>query len=130
MSDIKWFVLISWFALPTVMYGGYSALVTLRGMLSEHQQHFFRLGHAHAGVLLVMSLIYYHYLSLTSFSANTKIFLCSLLLVGVVMQSGGFFWHAFLDKGGIAIGMHITTLGAICMAAAIITLGIKLFSSL
>ena len=44
-------------ALPTVMYGGYSLLgLQTAGNLTEFQTTYFRAGHAHAGVLLVMTL--------------------------------------------------------------------------
>jgi hypothetical protein len=48
-------VLIS---LPTVMYGGYALLELLsKEKLTEFQRTYFRAGHAHAGVLTILSLL-------------------------------------------------------------------------
>jgi hypothetical protein len=122
MHDLKLFILISWISLPMVMFGGYSFLVFLRDKLSEEQKTFFRAGHAHAGVLLILSLVYYHYLSLTAFSLQTKYIACIILAIGIIFQSGGFFWHAFLDKNGKRTGIRITTIGALFLASAVVFL--------
>jgi hypothetical protein len=120
MHDLKVFVLISWISLPAVMFGGYSFLVFLRDKLSPEQQTFFRAGHAHAGVLLILSFVYYHYLDMTGFSLQTKFIACTVLAIGIILQSGGFFVHAFLDKEGKRMGVSITTLGALFLATAVI----------
>jgi hypothetical protein len=130
MHDLKLFVLISWISLPTVMFGGYSAFTWLYGRLSEQQLKFFRLGHAHAGVLLIMSLSYYTYLATTAFSTPVKLAACSLLATGIILQSGGFFWHAFLDKNRQRTGMYITSVGALLLVIAVIWLVVGLVESL
>jgi hypothetical protein len=123
MHDLKLFVLISWLSLPTVMFGGYSFLTILHDRLTPEQQTFFRAGHAHAGVLLILSLGYYYYLSLTSLPVSAKQTACGILAVGIILQSGGFFWHAFLDDGGKrAAGIRITVCGAVLLATAVIIL--------
>jgi hypothetical protein len=68
MDPIRLFSVVSLVALPTVMFGGYSLLRLLvqGGVLSPFQEQFFRAGHAHAGVLLVLSLVYYRYLAGTA----------------------------------------------------------------
>src|SRR5579872_6110557 len=124
MHDLKLFVLISWISLPTVMFGGYSFLVFLREKLTPEQQTFFHAGHAHAGVLLILSLIYYHYLDLTDFSLQTKYIACIVLAIGIILQSGGFFWHAFMERDGKRTGIRITTTGAIFLALAVIILAV------
>lgn len=118
LYELKPFVLLSWISLPTVMFGGYS-LMNLMDTLTPHQVHFFRLGHAHAGVLLVLSLVFYHYLALTHYAKRIKMMICGVFAAGVVFQSGGFFWHAFLDKPGIATGMILTTIGAVLLVSAV-----------
>jgi len=45
--------------------------------LTEFREKYFRAGHAHAGVLLVMSLVYYVFLSQTTFSSGLKLLLCT-----------------------------------------------------
>jgi hypothetical protein len=120
MRDLLVFQLISWVLLPTVMFGGYSFLVLLPGKLTAAQQTFFRAGHAHAGVLLILSLAYYYYLGLTRLALTTQYLACTVLLGGIILQSGGFFSHAFLDGGGARrTGIGLTSLGALLLAMAI-----------
>ena len=45
-------------------------------------------GHAHAGVLLVLSLVYFLYLDRTGYSDRVKWLAGSLLLAGIMAQSG------------------------------------------
>jgi hypothetical protein len=54
-------MIYSWIALSTVMYGGYSLLQLLdkANAMMPFRLTCFRAGHAHAGVLLSMSLLYY-----------------------------------------------------------------------
>ena len=56
--------IISLLSLVSVEYGGWALLgfLTGRGNLGEFREKFFRAGHAHAGVLLVLSLVYFLYL--------------------------------------------------------------------
>lgn len=128
MHELKFFVLLSWISLPTVMFGGYALLSLVRGKLNDKQQQFFRLGHAHAGILLILSLVYIHYLTLTTYSVPVKLSLSALLTVGIIMQSGGFFWHAFLDKEKQITGIRITSIGAVLLATSVIALAFGLFS--
>jgi hypothetical protein len=57
-------MIYSWIALPTVMYGGYSLLQLLNkaNAMTPFRLTWFRAGHAHAGVLLLMSLLYYTFM--------------------------------------------------------------------
>jgi hypothetical protein len=48
--------------IPTIQYGGYFLLTSLRDRTSRYmdnplRQNFFRAGHAHAGVIVMLSLI-------------------------------------------------------------------------
>ena len=124
MHTLRLFSVIAWIAIPTVMYGGYSLLGLLtRGGLSEFQQTFFRAGHAHAGVLLLMSLLYHHYMEQTSLSPAIKVGAASVVLVGILAQSGGFFLHMAIGQPGApSFGTMITSLGAVLLAAAILVL--------
>ena len=69
MGGLRGWIIFAWIALPTVMYGGYSLIQIInRGnVLNQPQINFFRAGHAHAGVLTLMSLLYYVFLDQTSF---------------------------------------------------------------
>ena len=133
MDPIRLFSIISWIALPTVMFGGYSLLGLLardNAWLTPFRATYFRAGHAHAGVLLIMSLLYYTYLAQTTFSRGLKLAACLVLLVGVLAQSGGFFLHMLTGKPGrFSAGNMITILGALLLAFAALLLAYGLISA-
>jgi len=115
------------FALVTVEFGGWSllGLLTSRGALTPFQEQFFRAGHGHAGVLLILALVYLILVPQTSFSSSTQRWLSAVLLLGILLQSGGFFLHLLLgDAGAPSIGTTVTRLGALLLAAALIGLGV------
>lgn len=124
MHTLRLFSIIAWIAIPTVMYGGYALLGMLtRGGLSEFQQTFFRAGHAHAGVLLLMSLLYHFYMEQTNLSPAIKVGAAVVVLVGILAQSGGFFVHMLIGQPGEpSLGTTITSLGAVLLAAATLIL--------
>jgi fucose 4-O-acetylase-like acetyltransferase len=115
--------------LVSVEYGGWSLLgfLTGRGQLGEFREQFFRTGHAHAGVLLVLSLVYFLYLDRTGYSTGDQWLAGLLLLVGIMAQSGGFFLHLALgQKDRSSVGTIVTRSGALLLAAALIILAIGL----
>jgi hypothetical protein len=125
MNTLRIWIIVSWIALPTVMFGGYSLLrLLIRGnVLTPFQVTWFRAGHAHAGVLLVMSLLYYFFLDQTLLSLPVKRIGCVLLFVGILAQSGGFFLHMMLGQPNQpSIGTGVTIGGAVLLASAIIVL--------
>lgn len=125
MNSLRIWVIVSWILLPTVMFGGFSLLRLLnRGdVLTPFQVTYFRAGHAHAGVLLVMSLLYYVYMGQTAFPASVKNAACVALLVGILAQSGGFFLHMVVGQPGqSSIGTTVTICGAVSLAAAVLVL--------
>lgn len=124
MHTLRLFSIIAWIAIPTVMYGGYSLLGFLaRGGLSEFQQTYFRAGHAHAGVLLLMSLLYHQYMEQTALNPTIKVIATTLVLVGILAQSGGFFLHMVVGRPGeTSLGTTITSLGAMLLVIAILIL--------
>ena len=101
MHILRLFSIIAWIAIPTVMFGGYSLLgLLIRSGLSEFQQTFFRAGHAHAGVLLLMSLLYPLYMEQTSLNPAIKVGAAVVVLAGILAQSGGFFLHMLIGRPG------------------------------
>jgi hypothetical protein len=124
MHTLRLFSIIAWIAIPTVMYGGYSLLGLLaRGGLSEFQQTYFRAGHAHAGVLLLMSLLYHQYMEQTALSPTIKVTAATLVLIGILAQSGGFFLHMVVGQPGeTSLGTTITSLGAMLLVIALLIL--------
>ena len=124
MHSLRIFSIIAWIAIPTVMYGGYALLGYLtQGELTPFQQTFFRAGHAHAGVLLLMSLLYHTYMEQTKLSTTTKRVSAIIVLVGILAQSGGFFLHLAIGQPGApSLGTTITSLGAALLVISILIL--------
>lgn len=126
MDPIKLFTVIALVSLPTVMFGGYSLLRLKSGRtLTEFQETYFRAGHAHAGVLLVLALVSLGLLGGTDLSTGMRWLVCVLLLVGILAQSGGMFLHAFTGQAGTwSRGNTLTVAGAGLLATALIILAI------
>ncbi|MEU5161111.1 hypothetical protein AB0G74_16095 [Streptomyces sp. NPDC020875] len=122
--------IITVFSLVTVEFGGHGLLTfitTRKGELTPLRERFFRAGHAHAGVLLTLSLVYFLYLPRAGFSSGVEWLFGILLIVGVLAQSGGFFLHLALGaEGATSPGTHVTRAGALAIAAALIALGVGL----
>ena len=117
--------IVSLLSLASVEYGGWSLLgfLTGRGQLGEFREQFFRAGHAHAGVLLVLSLVYFLYLGRTGSSTGVQWIAGLLLLAGIIAQSGGFFLHMGLGrKNRSSLGTVVTRTGALLIAAALVML--------
>jgi hypothetical protein len=125
MNGLRVWIILGWIALPTVMYGGYSLLQLInRGdALTPFQVTWFRAGHAHAGVLLLMSLLFFIFVDKTAFSPAIKHAVCATLVVGILAQSGGFFIHMIVGQPNHAsIGNTVTVTGAILLTCAIAVL--------
>lgn len=119
-------------SIPTIQYGGYFLLGILSGKytelnLTEFQQSMFRAGHAHAGVLIILSIV----CQILADHAKLQHFWEWFVRVGTpasaLLISGGFF--------GGAIGENVTTpgnlifllyTGILVLAASVVTLGIGL----
>ena len=93
----KVFLIISWLLLLGVMTGGLG-YTKLSESWTKFQSKFFKLGHAHGGVMLMASILYYRYIVQTDFSGTAKNWLAGLFLLGALAVASGFFWHAFVDK--------------------------------
>jgi hypothetical protein len=120
------------FSLVTVEYGGWALLsfITGHGSLGAFREQFFRAGHAHAGVLLVLSLVYFVYLDRTEFSTGVQWLAGMVLLTGVLAQSGGFFLHLGLGReGSRSAGTVLTRIGAALLGVALVTLAVGLIQA-
>ena len=119
--------IVALLSLAGVEYGGWALLsfLTVRERLSEHQKQFFRAGHAHAGVLLVLSLVYFVYLDRTDFREATQWIAGAVLLAGILAQSGGFFLHLAAGRpGASSVGTRVTRAGALAIGVALVTLAV------
>jgi hypothetical protein len=125
MNSLRVWIVLAWIALPTVMYGGYALLRLLNrsDALTPFQVNWFRAGHAHAGVLLLMSLLYYTFLDQTSLSSVVKHSASAMLVIGILAQSGGFFIHMIVGQPNQAsVGTTVTVTGAVLLVCAIVVL--------
>ncbi len=125
MADpVRVFTVVALISLPTVMFGGFSLLRLLAArQLTGFQQTAFRAGHAHAGVLLVLSLVYLDVMARTSLASGLRWLAAFLLFLGVLAQSGGFFVHlAVGEPGRWSTGNSLSSGGAVLLAAAMLLL--------
>jgi hypothetical protein len=78
--------LVAVLSLVGVEHGGWALLgyLTGHGRLGGFRERFFRAGHAHAGVLLVLSLVYFLYLDRTGYSDGVRWLAGLLLLAGIL----------------------------------------------
>ena len=132
MPSLRIFWILAWIALPAVMYGGYAllGLLTRADRLTPFQEQYFRAGHAHAGVLLLLTLLYHMFLEQTKLSPAIKVGAAGVLLIGVLAQSGGFFLHMAIGQPGQpSLGTTVTTGGAARLVIAIVILVYGLITS-
>jgi hypothetical protein len=123
--NLRSWIIVSWIALPTVMLGGSSLLrlINRGNILSPFQVNCFRAGHAHAGVLLLMALLYYNFLDQTTLSVSIKHLASALLFAGILAQSGGFFLHMLLgQENRPSAGTRVTIAGAGLLTCCVVVL--------
>jgi hypothetical protein len=127
---VKVLIILTWLSLPAVMYGGFTMLQFLSRSnqpLSEWQLRMFRAGHAHAGVLVLMTLLYETFIRQTPLSTLAQILCTVVIILGVLLQSGGFFVHMMIGSAGKAsLGTAMTMLGAVILTLGIIALVVGL----
>lgn len=118
-------------ALVTVESGGWYMTKVVRGhvQVTEFQKGFARAGHAHAGVLLVLSLVcllYVDVAGLTGFAAWTA--RSAIPLAAILMPAGFFFSSLGAGRTEANRLMVLVWAGAISLAAGLITLGLGLLT--
>jgi hypothetical protein len=113
----------------TIEFGGYYLTTIVRGQveLTEFQQAFARAGHAHAGVLVILSLVSL----ILADAAGLRGWLVRVLIpVAAVLMSSGFFVSSIGDDVAEPNGLIVLVwLGALVLAAGVITLGVSLLRS-
>ena len=133
MEPTTFFPIVAFIAIPTVAYGGWALLTSIttgKIPLADWQKNFFRAGHAHAGVLLVLTLVYMLYLPRADFSNSTEWILGIVLFVGVMAQSGGFFLHLALGQPDApSIGTKVTRAGGLLLGVALLVLAVGLIQA-
>ena len=118
--------------LPTVIYGGVSLLSFLMNKESGYmdnplRQNLFRAGHAHAGVLLVLSLVALRYVDEAELSVGWKQFVRSAIPSAAIFLPAGFFFSVLSPKATEPNALiYLAFMGAVVLAAALVTLGVGL----
>ena len=120
---------------PTIQYGGYFLLTSLMNKSSGYmdnplRQNFFRAGHAHAGVIVILSLICQ---ILADAAALPSALLWSVRIgvpLAAILISSGFFFSV-LTPTATEVGRAVSLIyaGAAILAFAVVTLGLGLLRS-
>jgi hypothetical protein len=117
--------------LPTVMYGGVMLLTMLIGdpryMANPLRQNLWRAGHAHAGVLLVLSLVALRYVDEAQLGERLKMVARSFIPSAAILMPAGFFLSVIspdADKPNALIAL--TYVGALVLATGVLVLGVGL----
>jgi len=111
--------------LITVMFGGFSLLWLLRDRLEGDQIWNFRAGHAHAGVLVILTLVVVDIADRAGASGQTLWMIAAALFIFALAQSGGF----FIALGNQLSGRVVTTVGAIGLAATVVIAAVWLLGN-
>jgi hypothetical protein len=126
---------IIFITVPTIQYGGYFLLTSLMDRSSRYmdnalRQNFFRAGHAHAGVIVILSLIW----EVLAHSASLPNWLLWSIRIGIplsaILISAGFFVSIPSPQANQANGLvSLIYVGAAVLAVGVLTLGIGLLRS-
>lgn len=118
--------------IPTIQYGGYFLLTSLVDRKSGYmenalRQNFFRAGHAHAGVFVILALV----CQVLADSATLPEPLLWLARIGVplaaILIPAGFFFSMTSPAATKPNGfVSLIYVGIVSLAAAVVTLGIGL----
>ncbi|MFV2011435.1 MULTISPECIES: hypothetical protein [unclassified Micromonospora] len=127
----RWLTVIALVSVPTVMFGGYSLMrLAAARKLTDFQLSLFRAGHAHAGVLLVLTLTALSIAARAGLSDPYTWVVGALLAAGTISQSGGFFLHAGIGRPGQwSVGNTLTVLGAGQLTVALLLLAYAVATS-
>ena len=118
--------------LPTVMIGGVSLLSMLLWeptyAANPLRQDLWRAGHAHAGVLLILSLVVLRYVDDAQLSEPGKQFVRLAAPSAAILLPVAFFLSVLTPEAREPNGLiYLAYVGAAVLAVGIITLGVGLF---
>ena len=116
----------------TIQFGGWFMTKIVRGdvPMTDFQKSFARAGHGHAGVLVILSLVGLLYVDSTSLG-GFWLWLGRLgIPIAAILMSGGFFASsAGKDRTKPNQFIWVLWLGALSLAAGVLTLGIGLITA-
>ncbi len=117
---------------PTIQYGGYFLLTSLvnRGsgyMENPLRQNFFRAGHAHAGVIVILSLVCQMLADAAVLPSPLIWFVRIGVPLSAVLISAGFFFSMLPSTATQPNGaISVIYIGAVILAISVLTLGVGL----
>jgi hypothetical protein len=118
--------------LPTVLYGGYFLLTQLitpgSGYMDNPlRQNLFRAGHAHAGVLLVLSLVALRYVDEANLTEGWKPYVRSSIPSAAIFLPAAFFFSVLSPNATAPNGfIYLAHVGAVVLASGLLALGVGL----
>jgi hypothetical protein len=99
-------------------------------MSNPLRQNLFRAGHAHAGVLLVLSLIALRYVDEANLPGGWKQFVRASIPSAAIFLPAGFFFSVLSPAATEPNGwIYLCYIGAAVLATGLITLGVGLLRS-
>lgn len=116
---------------PTVIYGG----VSLLGMLINDpayqnnplRQDLFRAGHAHAGVLLILSLVVLKYVDEANLSEGWKAVVRHFVPLAAIFLPAAYFFSVLKpDATEPNAFIYLAYIGAVLLATGLLALGVGL----
>jgi hypothetical protein len=119
---------------PTVMLGGVSLLRLLIGtpgyMENPLRQNLWRAGHAHAGVLLILSLVVLRYVDEARISDQAKGFVRNAIPMAAILMPAAFFLSV-LDADATTPNafINLAYVGGALLASSVVVLGIGLLKA-
>ncbi len=120
---------------PTIQYGGYFLLTSLMNKSSGYmenplRQNFFRAGHAHAGVIVILSLVCQILADAATLPTPLLWFVRVGVPVAAILISSGFFFSVLPPTATQASGaVALIYAGAVILALAVVTLAVGLLRS-
>jgi hypothetical protein len=117
---------------PTIQYGGYFLLTSLmdkgsRYMDNPLRQNFFRAGHAHAGVIVILSLVCQMLADAAVLPSQLVWFVRIGVPLSAILISAGFFFSVLPPTATQPNGaVSLIYVGAIILAISVLTLAIGL----
>jgi len=136
MSDETRIVVgLAFISLPTIAFGGYFLLSILKRAagtegITETQRDYFRAGHAHAGVLVLLGIVGQLFLDESKLDGAVVWSLRIGLIAAPLLISGGFFGGApRTTRGAAGPLVRLVTAGAVVLSLSTIGVGISLLVS-
>jgi CDP-diglyceride synthetase len=117
--------------MPAVVYGGTAILSMLVGDPAYTHNHLrqdlWRAGHAHAGVLLVLSLVTLRYVDEAKLSENMKLLVRHSIPAAAILLPAAFFLSVLSPSATKPNAMiYLAYVGAVLLAVGLLVLGIGL----